>query len=185
MKCLLERSREVFMKTYIVLLRGINVSGKNILPMQDLRDLLSKLKFENVQTYIQSGNIILNSSDTKKQVSKKIKEGVSVKFGYVVPVLVRTIPEWENAIAKNPYPKDDTKLLSFTFLNAVPEITTFEVNGANDDEFVIIDDVLYIYCLGGFGKTKLTLNLFERKLKVIGTSRNWRTTMKLLEMAKA
>lgn len=173
------------MKTYIVLLRGINVSGKNILPMQELRDLLSELNFKNVQTYIQSGNIILNSSETKQRVLKKIKGGIAVKFGYDVSVLVRTISEWENAIVKNPYPKEDTKLLSFTFLNAVPEITTFEVNGVNDDEFVIIGDVLYIYCLEGFGRTKLTLNLFERKLKVTGTSRNWKTTLKLLKLAKA
>ena len=172
------------MKTYIVLLRGINVSGKNILPMQELRDLLLNLGYKDVKTYIQSGNIILKTEESPIQVNKKTHEAIASQFGYNVPILVRTIPEWEKAIAKNPYPKEDTKLLFFTFLSTIPEITTFEVNGAKDDEFVIIDDVLYIYCLGGFGKTKLTLNLFERKLKVTGTSRNWRTTLKLLELAK-
>ena len=151
--------------------------------MAELREMLSMLKFENIQTYIQSGNIILNSDLNKEEIATKIKEGIKNKFGYDVPVLIRTIPEWKKAIAKNPYPKDNTKILSFTFLNAVPEITTFEVKGVDKDEFVIIEDVLYIYCLGGFGRTKLTLNLFERKLKVTGTSRNWRTTLKLLEMA--
>ena len=172
------------MNTYIVILRGINVSGKNILPMAELRELLTKLKFENVQTYIQSGNIVLNSVLPKEQVVEMVKTGIASKFGYNVPVLARTISEWEKAIADNPYPTDNHKIVSFAFLSEEPKEKSIDVNITNDDQYTIIDDMVYMYCPDGFGRTKLTNNLFEKKLKVTATSRNFRTTMKLLEMAK-
>jgi len=172
-------------KTYIVILRGINVSGKNILPMVALRELLSSLKFENVQTYIQSGNIVLNSELSKEEVIVKVKNGIASTFGYDVPVLARTIDEWERAIAKNPYPTENHKIVSFTFLSEVPIETAVAVNSTNDDVYTVVNDMVYIYCPGGFGSTKLTNNLFEKKLKVTATSRNYRTTMKLLALAKA
>jgi uncharacterized protein (DUF1697 family) len=172
------------MKTYIVILRGINVSGKNILPMAALRELLTKLKFENVQTYIQSGNIVLNSENSKEEIIEKVKNGITSKFGYDIPVLARTISEWEKAIANNPYPTENHKIVSFTFLSVIPKETTIEVNITNDDVYSVVNDMVYMYCPDGFGSTKLTNNLFEKKLKVIATSRNFRTTMKLLEMAK-
>ena len=173
------------MKTYIVILRGINVSGKNILPMAELRELLSSLQFENVQTYIQSGNIVLNSEFSKEEIVDKVKNGIASTFGYDVPVLVRTIDEWEKAIANNPYPTENHKIVSFTFLSEVPIETVVEVNITNDDVHTVLNDMVYMYCPDGFGRTKLTNNLFEKKLKVTATSRNFRTTMKLLEMAKA
>jgi uncharacterized protein (DUF1697 family) len=173
------------MKTYIVLLRGINVSGKNILPMAELRELLSSLQFENVQTYIQSGNIVLNSEFSKEEIVDKVKNGIAATFGYDVPVLARTIDEWEKAIANNPYPTENHKIVSFTFLSEVPIETVVEVNITNDDVHTVLNDMVYMYCPDGFGRTKLTNNLFEKKLKVTATSRNFRTTMKLLEMAKA
>ena len=172
------------MKTYIVILRGINVSGKNILPMAELRDLLTELKFENVQTYIQSGNIILNSELIKEAVVVKVKNGIALKFGYDVPVLARTISEWEKAVANNPYPTENHKIVSFTFLSEEPKEKTVAVNITNDDVYTVLNDMVYMYCPDGFGRTKLTNNLFEKKLKVTATSRNFRTTMKLLEMAK-
>jgi len=173
------------MKTYIVILRGINVSGKNILPMAALREMLSSLQFENIQTYIQSGNIVLNSELSKEEVIGKVKRGIASKFGYDLPVLARTIDEWKNAITNNPYPTENHKIVSFTFLNEVPVKTTIEVNITNDDVYTVVNDMVYMYCPDGFGKTKLTNNLFEKKIKVTATSRNFRTTMKLLEMAKA
>ena len=172
------------MKTYIVILRGINVSGKNKLPMADLRELLSTLNFQNVQTYIQSGNIILDSDETKSNVCQKIKEGIVSKFGYDVPVLIRTISEWEKAIANNPYPTENHKILGFAFLREIPKEKSFEITGTEEDVYTIIEDVVYIYCPTGMARTKLTNNLFERKLKVTATSRNFRTTLKLLELAK-
>lgn len=172
------------MQTFIVILRGVNVSGKNILPMAELRYLLYDLKFENVQTYIQSGNIVLNSELSKDEVIESVKNGIVSIFGFNVAVLAKTISEWENAIANNPYPTNNHKIVSFTFLSEVPKETTVEVTITNDDVYSVINDMVYMYCPDGFGRTKLTNNLFEKKLKVVATSRNFRTTMKLLEMAK-
>ena len=171
------------MKTYIIILRGINVSGKNKLPMADLRELLNDLGLQNVQTYIQSGNIILDAEETKSIVCKKIKEGINSKFGYDVPVLARTVEEWKKAIDENPYAnREDDKKMYFTFLGAIPKEKTIAVNKAAGDEYTIVNDTVYLYCEGGYGKTKLSNNLFERKLKVTATTRNYKTTMKLMEM---
>ncbi len=170
------------MKTYIIILRGINVSGKNKLPMQELRELLNQLQFKDVQTYIQSGNIILKSEENKISIAKKIKEGIENQFGYDVPVLVKEIEEWKNAIENNPYKNVEEKQQYFTFLSEKPEIETVEVN-AKEDEYEIIDDVVYVNAVGGYGKTKLNNNFFEKKLKVTATTRNLKTTLKLLTLA--
>lgn len=172
------------METYIVILRGINVSGKNKLPMQELRDLLKRLNFLDVKTYIQSGNILLKSENDKASISSKIKQAIEHNFGYQVPVLVKTISEWETVITNNPYKSVGEKQQYFTFLSEVPKHNTIELD-AKDDEFTIINDVVYVNAVGGYGKTKLNNNLFEKKLKVIATTRNLKTTLKLLELAKA
>lgn len=172
------------MKTYIVLLRGINVSGKNKLPMADLRDLLNDLEFQNVQTYIQSGNIILTSSENKSVICKKIKDGVLEKFGYDVPVIARTIVELKKTIDNYPFPLENPKIVAFVFLNKETTETKIEAKGIDVDEYQINKDIIYIYCPSGFARSKLSNNLFERKLKVTATTRNYRTTMKLLELAR-
>ena len=172
------------MKTYIVLLRGINVSGKNKLPMADLRDLLTELGFQNVKTYIQSGNIILTSDESKTTICKKIKDGIATKFGYDVPVIAKTISEWKKAIKNYPFPIENEKIVAFTFLDKKSEIAEIEIKNIGDDKFKIDKDLVYIYCPNGFGKSKITNNLFEKKLKVIATTRNLRTTLKLLELAE-
>ncbi|WP_299681004.1 DUF1697 domain-containing protein [uncultured Tenacibaculum sp.] len=171
------------MKTYIVILRGINVSGKNKLPMQELRVMLEGLEFSEVKTYIQSGNIVLKSSKETIEVEKIIKVGISKTFGYDVPVLARTVTEWEKAIANNPYSEVEEKQQYFTFLSAIPEIKSFDID-AKADTYEVIDDVVYVNAVGGYGKTKLTNNLFEKKLNVTATTRNLKTTLKLLTLAK-
>ena len=152
--------------------------------MADLRTLLNDLGFKNVQTYIQSGNIILESEEGKSVVCNKIKEGIQRKFSYDVPVIARTIPEWKKAIAKYPFPIDNTKIVAFVFLNKKVYETKIEVKGINNDEYLIDNDMIYIYCQSGFGKTKLSNNLFERKLNVTATTRNYNTTVKLLALAE-
>jgi uncharacterized protein (DUF1697 family) len=172
------------MKRFIILLRGINVAGKNKLPMADLRDLLNALEFKNVQTYIQSGNIILDTDKSKIEVCQNIKEGVLSKFGYDVAVLTRTISEWEKVISKYPFSTENEKIVAFTFLNKVSKESIIEVKNIGEDKYKIVDDVVYLNCPTGFGLTKLTNNVIEKKLNVIATTRNIRTTLKLLELAK-
>ena len=171
------------MKKHIVLLRGINVSGKNKLPMAALRELLNDLNFQNIQTYIQSGNIILESDKSKSEICKKIKNGIFTKFGYDVPVIARTISEWKNAIEKYPYSTENQKIVAFVFLDQKSAITEIEIKNIGEDQFKIEKDVVYIYCPSTFAKTKISNNLFERELNVTATTRNLRTTLKLLELA--
>ena len=171
------------MKTYIVILRGINVSGKNRLPMAELRETLNELGYQNVQTYIQSGNIILTSNESKTEICKKINERIFTKFGYDVPVITKTVSEWKKAIENYPFPTENPKIVAFVFLNQKTTATKIEVNGIKEDEYKIDNDVIYIYCPTGFANTKISNNLFERKLKVTATTRNYNTTKKLLDLA--
>lgn len=159
------------------------MSGKNKLPMQELRDLLNALGYQNVQTYIQSGNIILETDEKKIEIIRKIKEGIANTFGYDVPVIVKTVNEWKKAIANYPFPTENPKIVAFVFLNQKTKETRIEVKGINDDEYKIENDMVYIYCPTGFAKTKISNNLFERKLNVTATTRNYNTTMKLMELA--
>ena len=172
------------MKRFIILLRGINVSGKNKIPMSDLRVLLNELQFQNVQTYIQSGNIILDSSKNKVAVCQIIKEGIKSKFGYDVPVFARTISEWEKVIKRYPFSLEDEKIVAFAFLSKITKETILEVKNIGEDKYKIVNDVVYLNCPSGFGSTKLTNNVIEKKLDIIATTRNLRTTLKLLELTK-
>ncbi|TYP96443.1 uncharacterized protein (DUF1697 family) [Tenacibaculum adriaticum] len=170
------------MTTYIVLLRGINVSGKNKLPMAELRQLLKDAGFKNVQTYIQSGNIVIQSQIGKEEVVHNVCKVIKDRYGYEVPVLVKTIQEWKNAIGNNPFTTVDEKQQYFTFLSQKPSQVTIEID-AKEDEFKLIDEVVYVNAVGGYGTTKLNNNFFENKLKVNATTRNLKTTLKLLELA--
>jgi len=151
--------------------------------MAELRDMLNELGFQNVQTYIQSGNIILDSEETKEIVCQKIKEAIAAKFGYDVPVLARTPNEWKSTLENYPFSQENEKIVAFTFLDTVTKETTIEVKGINDDRYKIVDDVVYLHCPSGFGKTKLTNSVIEKKLKATATTRNLKTTKKLLELA--
>ena len=173
------------MKTYIVLLRGINVSGKNKLPMKDLREMLENMKFKKVLTYIQSGNILLQSNSSKSEIAQSIHESINTKFGYSIPVIVRTPEEWKKAIDNYPFSLENEKIVAFSFLENRVDLKEIEVKGINDDQYEIVNDVVYLYCPSGFGKTKLTNNIIEKKLEVAATTRNLKTTLKMLELSKA
>ena len=151
--------------------------------MQELRELMQEIGYENVRTYIQSGNIILNSEEDKTIVSKKISESIQEHFGYEVPALTYSLEDWKQIIEENPYTEGE-KAIYFTFLDQLPENTDIQVNGTKDDEFSIIQNMVYLNCLGGYGKSKLSNNLFENKLKVTATTRNFKTVHKLLELAQ-
>lgn len=151
--------------------------------MQELREMLNKMKYQNVQTYIQSGNVILDSEKEKRIVENEIKLAIQNHFGYEVPVFAKTIEDFKRTIKGNPYPVTNEKIVAVFFLSDFSTVTNIEINKAEDDEFTILNDVVYIYCPNGFGRSKLTINIFEKKLGLVATSRNWKTTNKLLELA--
>jgi len=178
------------MEKYIAILRGINVSGKNILPMNDLRYLMEKEGFKNVQTYIQSGNILFagkKASHTK--MAELIQSLIRERFKYEVPVIVFDSSYLAAIINKNPFLNSkNTQLdrLYVTFLSTEPKnenVNKLMTYSYSPDEFVLGDKSIYLHCPKGYGTSKLSNNFFESKLKVTATTRNWNTVNALVELS--
>lgn len=168
------------------------MGGHNKIKMTDLKLLLEYLGFKNVQTYIQSGNIIFNSNHIyREKIEETILHAIENKFKYSINVLVLTKNELKAIFKENPFLKikniDDSKL-HVTILKNNPDLdevpTIQNLIKDNDDEFQIVDKNVFIYCPNGYGKTKLNNNIIEKKLKSPGTTRNWKTISKLIELSK-
>ncbi len=179
------------MTTYIILLRGINVSGQKKIIMSNLRAMLQDLDFAMVRTYIQSGNIVLKSDITSPtKVSQIIKDGIYSTFGFDVPVLVKTFSEWKDIIEQSPFKKYndlETKKWYYVLLQEAPKkelIHGLQQEQFPNERFVISNNCIYLCCDQGYGNTKCDNNFFEKRLEVQATTRNHRTVMKLLEMAE-
>ena len=174
------------MKTYIALLKGINVGGHKKVPMAELRDLLSKSGFQNVQTYIQSGNVVFQSSEETKNLEDKIQNAISSHFGFEVSVIVKTNAELRLIFDSCPFENAKKEKSYFIILNKIPERNLIEeVNKISYDaeEIIIKNNCLYFYCSKGFGQAKFNMSTYERKLNLVGTSRNYNTMVKLLSLS--
>lgn len=175
------------MKTYIALLRGINVGGHNKVPMAELHELLKNSGFQNVQTYIQSGNVILESSEEQiNSIEEDIKKAILDYFGFDVPVIVKTNNELQTIFDVCPFTKENKEKSYFILLNKIPAIELIkdvEKLSFENEEFIIKKNCIYFYSSIGYGRTKFNMKTFERKLKVIGTSRNYNTMVKLLSLS--
>ena len=177
------------MQTYIALLRGINVGSKKI-KMTDLKVSFEELGFTDVVTYIQSGNVVFNSTITNvKSIQKNIETNLLSQYNFEVPVLLLKPEELKNIIEKNPFTKDpkrEEKLFYVVFLFEKPKEEfikkLYEIEVQNE-EFYFEDSFIYLYPGNGYGEAKMNNNFFENKLKVKATTRNWNTVNKLLEMA--
>lgn len=179
------------MQTYIALLRGINVSGQKKIKMADLRQLLAQIGFEDVVTYIQSGNIVLKSEEKNpRALEKNIASEIYKSYGFDVPVLVKSKEEIQDIIENNPFDNSEdleANRIYFVLLKAVPEsdLTEALVNEIfANEKFNITANCVYLCCAKGYGNAKCDNNFFERKLKVPATTRNYRTMTKLLEMSQ-
>lgn len=177
------------MQTYISLLRGINVSGQKMIKMTELKTAYEELKFKNVRTYIQSGNVIFEASEESlEKLSAKIVKKIKEKFGFDVPVIVIAREELEAFISANPFLKkvEDISRLYITILAAIPaEAALKTLSGFSfiPDEFVVLGRGIYLNVQNGYGNSKLNNNFFENKLKVSATTRNWKTMLELKRMA--
>ncbi|GJM42517.1 MAG: hypothetical protein DHS20C20_27990 [Ardenticatenaceae bacterium] len=177
------------MKTFIALLRGINVGGHNKLPMRELVQLLESLGLANVKTYIQSGNVVFQSERTDlPALSNEIGTAVQESHGFTPRVLLLSLADLQTAVSQNPFPATDDqhKTLHFYFLESAPpdpDLAKLEAAKSESEQFKLIDRVFYLYAPEGIGRSKLAEKV-ERALGVAATARNWRTVGKIIGMIK-
>jgi uncharacterized protein (DUF1697 family) len=177
------------MKTYIALFRGINVGGKNKLAMEDLVATLENAGARDVATYIQSGNAVFRSEEKDaSSLSDRISAAIEESHGFEPQVLVPGSDELERAVRSNPFPEaeSDPKTLHLYFTVTSPENPDLEgLEGIRSDRerFVLGQDVFYLHAPDGIGRSKLAANA-ERLLGVPATARNWRTVLKVADMAQ-
>jgi uncharacterized protein (DUF1697 family) len=180
------------MKKYISMLRGINVSGQKKIKMTDLKSLYESLGFDNVQTYIQSGNVIFESSilDVEK-LKRNIEQNIEKTFGFSVSVIIRSNDEFESIINRNPFigqrsTEDDTKLLVTFLTDAPPESIANAIQQfvTKPEALEVRGKEIYLHCPNGYGKSKLSNRFLECKLGVKATTRNWKTVKKLYDLSQ-
>jgi len=175
--------------TYVALLRGVNVGGKKKIAMAELRSLFSSLGFEDVVTYIQSGNVVFRGTDgDADEISARIEREIARVFGMDPAVLLRTPAELEKIVERNPYrTHNDPSELHLVFLNRTPAATAaadLDPGRSPGDEFALHGREIYLYLPNGAGRSKLTIDYFERVLGARATQRNWNTLRKLLELSQ-
>ena len=177
------------MKTYVALLRGINVGGKTSLPMKELVSILEDLDCRNVRTYIQSGNAVFqNSEKVPDRLSKKIRAAIKDRCGLEPQVLLLRPGELQQAVDSNPFPAAESKptTLHVNFLAkapAKPDLPALDRLKNASEQFELKDRCFYLHAPDGIGRSKLATGA-ERLLGVPMTGRNWRTVMKLMEIVK-
>lgn len=180
------------MNIFICLLRGINVGGKNSIKMDALKSVFEKIGCQNVNTFIQSGNIVfIHQQRDSKILVEKIAGQILSDLGLKIPLMVLTLQKFKQIVLNNPLANDGEKEISFlhvSFLSGTSDNKNKEtvINGkAELEEIAIANEAVYLYCPNGYGRTKLNNNFLENKLKVQATTRNWKTTLKLLEIASS
>lgn len=173
------------MNRYIAFLRGINVGGHKKLKMADLKVMMEDLHFADVKTYIQSGNVVFNAK-ANDGLSEMISKEIEKQFGWEVPVLVKTSDEIAKILKNCSFEKTKMETSYFMLLATPPKtdlIDALRKISYPNEEFVLTKECVYIYFENGLGNAKLNNNFFEKKLKVAATTRNYRTLLKLVELA--
>lgn len=173
----------------VAFFRGINVGGNQAVRMDALKEMHEALDLKDVVTHIQSGNVVFSSDDEDTaQISKLIEEGFAQNFGFRVSVTTRTSAEIDAIINNNPLANmnaKEAKWVLVVFLVSEPVATAQEdlqkaYTGL--EEFIVAGREVYIYYPDGMGRSKLTLPFMERRLKAVGTGRNWNTVLKLQQI---
>lgn len=180
------------MYTYLSLLRGINVSGKKSIKMLDLKALYEALQFTNVTTYIQSGNVLFKSTETNtEKIAQLISNAITAHYQFDVPVTVITTTDLHHIahnntyVINNNYPAETLHVTLLASLPTIDKLTLLSAGNYGADTYTINNTVVYLHCPNGYGNTKLSNNYLENKLKTNATTRNWKTILKLVEIANA
>jgi uncharacterized protein (DUF1697 family) len=167
------------MSTYIALLRAVNVGGTGKLPMADLKAMCVELGFGKVQTYIASGNVVLQSKLSEAKVKAALEARLQAYAGKPVGVLVRSGAQMAAVLANNPFPQAAPNRTVAIFLDAAPGAQAMEgIVGRNDEEIALGEREYYVHYGEGMGTSKLRIPAAK-----LGTARNIHTVAKLVEMA--
>lgn len=172
---------------YIVLLRGVMPKGKNRVPMAQLRDVLSANGFQNVQTYIQSGNVILDTPLTPEEVAEKVNRLIKENIGADLKIVVRTNEQLKRVLSGNPFTNgEDISRVFFVFFASRPsrqEAVNLMDEDYGSEKLVIDSDAAYMYIPGSAARSRLSNVALEKKLGVAATTRNYNTLRKLIELS--
>jgi uncharacterized protein (DUF1697 family) len=171
---------------YVALLRGINVGGKAMVPMADLREICTAVGCEDVVTYIQSGNVVLRSPLPPPKLQAALAAAIAERFGFEPAVMIRTAKELAAVVDHNPFAGADEKNLHVGFLHAPPDAAMEKCLGAIDcdpEQVTVVGRELYLHLPNGMGRAALPVKM-ERCLRPTPiTVRNWRTVTKLVELS--
>jgi uncharacterized protein (DUF1697 family) len=176
------------MHIYIALLRGINVGGKNRLPMKELAILLQELGLTNVTTYLASGNVVFQSNKTDvDKLAADITAAIGQRHGFAPQLLIRPRHYLQETLAANPFPEAESqpKTLHLFFLASPPpdpDLAGLQTIKAASERYKLIDTVFYLHAPEGIGRSKLAAQV-EKRLGVTTTARNWRTASKVMAIA--
>lgn len=176
--------------TYVALLRGVNVGGKNKLPMTELASLFRDAGCADVRTYIQSGNVIFTTAPSVSLgVSAAVAEQIAARFGFHAPIVLRTRDELARTIQKNPFLRLGTleRMLHVYFLSVLPDVrdlSRLDSQRSFPDEFEVCGREIYLKLPNGMARTKLTNAYFDSRLAVTSTARNWNTVLQLYDLMK-
>jgi len=179
------------MRMFVALLRGINLGRKNKIPMGELKSSLASLGYEDVVTYIQSGNVVFRSpTDDVGDIAGAIEREIAEAFGVSAAVLLRTPAELKAIARRNPFVGGEADLskLHVVFLNDAPTadaVAQLDPERSPPDEFSLRGREIYLHLPKGSARSKLTVDYFERRLAVVATARNWKTLTKLLALTQS
>ena len=175
---------------YVALLRGVNVGGKNKLPMADLRDIFTAAGCAAVQTYIQSGNVVFEAAqDLAERVPEIVTRAIRRRFGYETAVVMRSSEELRQVVASNPFDTSgDQRFLHVAFLEDTPgaeAVSRLDPQRSPPDTFAVRGRNVHLHYPNGVARSKLTNEYLAAQLQTASTMRNWRTVLSLLEMVDA
>ena len=176
---------------YVALLRAVNVGGQGKVPMAELRAWCGDLGYDDVVTYIQSGNVVFRASATDEgQVSSALADRIEQECGVRTSVMVRRTHDLESVMDDNPFlaPGVEPRTLHVAFLADTPSgeaIAGLDPDRSPPDQFAVDGRHVYLHYPDGSGRSKLTNDYLERGLGTVSTARNWNTVTKLVDLARA
>jgi uncharacterized protein (DUF1697 family) len=176
--------------TYVALLRGINVGGNRMVRMSDLREIFAAAGAQDIATYIQSGNVVFTHLErSQPTLAAELEKRIAKAAGFPVTVMLRSAAQLARVIADSPFPEADADHLHVAFLSARPpaNLPPIDARAFAPERCAVVGRDLYLYLPNGMGRSKLAAAVLARPTAIgaAGTARNWRTVLKLSELASA